>query len=116
MEIKKIDDIAEYLATVGKGPKKKETRNNFEYDAVKNFKKVIEVIAKDIDKFDKETMYLLKNSLVVYHGLIKNVNLKAKDIIETKEYINDIYEQLLENEAFKEYEFSENLTKSSKSK
>ena len=112
MEIKKIDDIAEYLATVGKGPKKKETRNNFEYDAVKNFKKVIEVIAKDIDKFDKETMYLLKNSLVVYHGLIKNVNLKAKDIIETKEYINDIYEQLLENEAFKEYEFSENLTKS----
>ena len=83
MEIKKIDDIAEYLATVGKGPKKKETRNNFEYDAVKNFKKVIEVI--------------------------------AKDIIETKEYINHIYEQLLENEAFKEYEFSENLTKSSKS-
>ena len=116
MEVKKIDDIAEYLAVVGKGPRKYEPRRDFEYNALENFKKVIELIIKDIDKFDKETMYLLKNSLIVYHGLIKNVNIKTKETIKMQEEINDLYETLLENEEFKKYSLGENLTKSGRNK
>lgn len=116
MKVNEINDIAEYLAVVGKGPKKKEPRREFEYEAVENFKKVIEVIIRDIDKFDKETMYLLKNSLVVYHGLIKNVDIKTKEFVKKQQEVNELYELLLENEEFKKYSFSENLTKSGKSK
>lgn len=116
MELNKIDDIATYLAIVGKGPKKGETRRNFEYDAVRNFLKVIKIIIKDIEQFDKETMYLLKNSLIVYHGLIKSINIKSKEITEAKKEINEIYEELLEHAEFKKYSFSENLTKSERNK
>ena len=116
MKVNKIEDIAEYLAIVGKGPKKKETRRNFEYDAVINFLKVIKVIINDIDKFDKETMYLLKNSLVVYHGLIKDINIKSEEVVNAQKEINQIYEQLLEHEEFKKYSFSETLTASERNK
>jgi hypothetical protein len=57
--------------------RKKSSRKSDKLDALEYYKDLIKYLDKNIDTLDEEELHLVKNSLLVYDGLIKGISLKG---------------------------------------
>lgn len=105
LRVEKVFDAHEVLIYISKGKPKDTPMFDFKSYCIEYMNKLIKVFLKDIDKIEKDDLFLLRNTILVYNAYVKNIEIKSKTYepmqIELEENFNKLMETSLAQEVMK---------------
>lgn len=102
LRVEKISDASEVLIYINKGKQKGTPMFDFKAECIEYMNKLVKVFLKQIDEFEKDDLYLLKNTILVYKAYVKDIEIKSKTYQPMQKELEENFNKLMETKLVQE--------------